>query len=94
MGDHWAQIAAVIVTWILAAVGTFIILKVLDATMGLRVSREAEMEGSTSVSMTKKVTSSSERLSESRPSPHPKEAIVKKVEAIIRHFKLDDVKEP
>ena len=39
------QIAAVIVTWILAAVGTFIILKVLDATMGLRVSREAEMEG-------------------------------------------------
>jgi len=40
-----AQIAAVIVTWILAAVGTFIILKVLDATMGLRVSREAEMEG-------------------------------------------------
>ena len=40
-----AQIVAVIVTWILAAVGTFIILKVLDATMGLRVSREAEMEG-------------------------------------------------
>jgi Amt family ammonium transporter len=39
------QIAAVIATWILAAVGTFIILKVLDATMGLRVSREAEMEG-------------------------------------------------
>ena len=44
-GDHVAQIAAVIVTWILAAVGTFIILKVLDAAMGLRVSREAEMEG-------------------------------------------------
>jgi len=39
------QIVAVISTWILAAVGTFIILKVLDATMGLRVSREAEMEG-------------------------------------------------
>ncbi len=39
------QIAAVICTWILAAAGTFIILKVLDATMGLRVSREAEMEG-------------------------------------------------
>ena len=46
--DGWvirAQIVAVIATWILAAVGTFIILKVLDATMGLRVSREAEMEG-------------------------------------------------
>jgi Amt family ammonium transporter len=40
-----AQIVAVIFTWILAAVGTFIILKVLDAVMGLRVSREAEMEG-------------------------------------------------
>ena len=40
-----AQIVAVIITWILAAVGTFIILKVLDATMGLRVSREAEIEG-------------------------------------------------
>jgi Amt family ammonium transporter len=39
------QIAAVIATWILAAVGTFIILKVLDAVMGLRVSREAEIEG-------------------------------------------------
>ncbi len=40
-----AQIAAVIATWILAAVGTFVILKVLDAVMGLRVSREAEIEG-------------------------------------------------
>jgi Amt family ammonium transporter len=39
------QIVAVVITWILAAIGTFIILKVLDATMGLRVSREAEMEG-------------------------------------------------
>jgi ammonium transporter, Amt family len=26
-------------------VGTFVILKVLDAVMGLRVSREAEIEG-------------------------------------------------
>jgi len=40
-----AQVVAVLGTWILAAVGTFIILKVLDAVMGLRVSREAEMEG-------------------------------------------------
>lgn len=39
------QIVAVVITWILAAVGTFIILKILDAVMGLRVSREAEMEG-------------------------------------------------
>ena len=40
-----AQIVAVAVTWVLAIVGTFIILKVLDALMGLRVSREAEIEG-------------------------------------------------
>jgi ammonium transporter, Amt family len=39
------QIVAVVITWILAAAGTFIILKVLDALMGLRVSREAEIEG-------------------------------------------------
>ena len=31
--------------WGLAIVGTFVILKVLDAAMGLRVSREAEIEG-------------------------------------------------
>jgi Amt family ammonium transporter len=40
-----AQIVAVIATWLLAAVGTFVILKALDAIMGLRVSREAEIEG-------------------------------------------------
>jgi Amt family ammonium transporter len=40
-----AQLIAVAVTWALAIVGTFVILKVLDAVMGLRVSREAEIEG-------------------------------------------------
>ena len=40
-----AQILAVVVSWILAAVATFVLLKVLDATMGLRVSREEEVEG-------------------------------------------------
>ena len=40
-----AQIIAVLITWGLALVGTFILLKVLDAVMGLRVSREAEIEG-------------------------------------------------
>jgi ammonium transporter, Amt family len=39
------QIVAVVATWVLAAVGTFIILKLVDAVMGLRVSRDAEMEG-------------------------------------------------
>ena len=45
-GQVWkAQLVAVAVTWVLAIVGTFILLKVLDAVMGLRVSREAEIEG-------------------------------------------------
>ncbi len=33
------------VTWVLAIVGTFIILKVLDATMGLRVTQQEEIQG-------------------------------------------------
>jgi Amt family ammonium transporter len=39
------QIAAVIVTWIFAIVATLIILKVVDLTMGLRVSQEGEVQG-------------------------------------------------
>jgi ammonium transporter, Amt family len=40
-----AQILAVLITWALAIAATFIILKVLDATIGLRVSRAEEIEG-------------------------------------------------
>lgn len=40
-----AQVIATGMTWILAAVVTFVILKVLDLTMGLRVSQAAEVEG-------------------------------------------------
>jgi Amt family ammonium transporter len=39
------QVAAIVITWILAAVVTFIMLKVLDLTMGLRVSEEDETTG-------------------------------------------------
>jgi Amt family ammonium transporter len=39
------QLVAVVVTWALAAVATFIILKALDATMGLRVKRDEELQG-------------------------------------------------
>ena len=39
------QILAVVVTWVFAAVVTFVLLKVLDATMGLRVSLEEEQMG-------------------------------------------------
>jgi ammonium transporter, Amt family len=40
-----AQLIAVAITWVLAIVATYVILKVLDAVMGLRVSRTAEIEG-------------------------------------------------
>lgn len=40
-----AQVIAVLATWVLAFVGTTIILKVLGATMGLRVSQEEEIQG-------------------------------------------------
>jgi Amt family ammonium transporter len=39
------QIAATAVSWVLAIAATFIILKLLDATMGLRVSPQQEIEG-------------------------------------------------
>jgi Amt family ammonium transporter len=40
-----AQIIATIATWALAGAATFVILKVLDLTMGLRVSRDEELQG-------------------------------------------------
>jgi Amt family ammonium transporter len=39
------QIAVVLVAWGMAIVGTFVLLKLLDAAMGLRVTHEAEVEG-------------------------------------------------
>jgi Amt family ammonium transporter len=39
------QLVAVAMTWVLAAVVTFILLKVLDATMGLRVTSDEELKG-------------------------------------------------
>lgn len=45
MGVLPAQIIAVLITWALAITATFVILKILDATIGLRVSRQAEIEG-------------------------------------------------
>ena len=39
------QIIATIITWVFAIVVTFILLKVIDATMGLRVSEADEIEG-------------------------------------------------
>jgi Amt family ammonium transporter len=40
-----AQVVATLATWVLAIVATFIILKVLDLTMGLRVRQQQEIQG-------------------------------------------------
>src|SRR5439155_1318611 len=39
------QFLGVVIAWALAAVGTLIILKIVDATVGLRVSEEHEIQG-------------------------------------------------
>ncbi len=39
------QIVAVAITWIFAALMTFVLLKILDVTMGLRVTQEEEIQG-------------------------------------------------
>ena len=44
-GQLWIQIVAVVATYVLAIVGTAIILKVVDALVGLRVSDEDEVAG-------------------------------------------------
>jgi Amt family ammonium transporter len=44
-GQLWKQIVAVLVTWVLALVGTYVILKVVDALVGLRVDEESEVAG-------------------------------------------------
>ena len=40
-----AQIIATLVTWFVAAAATFVLLKILDAVMGLRVSKTEEIQG-------------------------------------------------
>jgi Amt family ammonium transporter len=39
------QATGVLIAWILAAVGTLVLLKVVDLTVGLRVKEEAEVQG-------------------------------------------------
>ena len=39
------QTAGVLISWALAAIGTYLILKVVDATIGLRISPEEEIMG-------------------------------------------------
>jgi Amt family ammonium transporter len=44
-GQLVLQLAGVVATWVLAAVVTYVVLKLLDALMGLRVTEEEEVEG-------------------------------------------------
>ncbi len=44
-GQVGVQVVAVLASWVLAFAGTFVILKILDATMGLRVSEDDELAG-------------------------------------------------
>lgn len=39
------QLVAVVITWVFAGAVTFVLLKILDATMGLRVKRDHELQG-------------------------------------------------
>lgn len=39
------QLVGIAIAWVLSAVGTFVLLKLVDLTMGLRVSVEDEEEG-------------------------------------------------
>ena len=46
---HWGQlvnqVAGVAIAWVLSAVGTLVLLFLVDKTIGLRVSAEEESEG-------------------------------------------------
>ena len=45
-GFRWAnQLVGIAFAWIFALVGTFVILKIVDRTLGVRVSEEQEVEG-------------------------------------------------
>jgi Amt family ammonium transporter len=44
-GQVGIQAVGVVATWVFSFVGTFIIVKVIDATVGLRVSKEDEIMG-------------------------------------------------
>jgi Amt family ammonium transporter len=44
-GQVVTQLLATVLTYLIAGVGTFVILKVLDLTIGLRVKPEQELQG-------------------------------------------------
>jgi Amt family ammonium transporter len=44
-GQILNQLVGVVIAWVLAAVGTLAILKIVDLVIGLRVSEDQEMQG-------------------------------------------------
>ncbi|ABA22567.1 ammonium transporter [Trichormus variabilis ATCC 29413] len=44
-GELGVELAAIVIAYVIAAVGTWIILKIIDASVGLRVKEEAEYQG-------------------------------------------------
>ncbi|WP_416212285.1 ammonium transporter [Nostoc sp. DedSLP03] len=45
LGELGVELVAIVVAYVIAGIGTWIILKVIDATVGLRVKEEAELQG-------------------------------------------------
>ena len=44
-GQIWNQVIGCAIAWVLAIVGTLVILKICDALIGLRVTEQQEIEG-------------------------------------------------
>jgi Amt family ammonium transporter len=44
-GQIWNQAAGVAIAWVLAIIGTYLILKICDRLIGLRISKEEELQG-------------------------------------------------
>jgi ammonium transporter, Amt family len=44
-GQVWNQLIAVAVSWVLGIVGTWVILKICDAVVGVRVTAQDEIDG-------------------------------------------------
>jgi ammonium transporter, Amt family len=49
LDGHWGQVGnqavGILIAWVIALVGTFVILKIVDVTTGVRVSEEEEIQG-------------------------------------------------
>ena len=85
-GQVLNQVIGCAIAWVLAIVGTLVILKICDVTVGVRVTKEQEIEG-LDLSMHGEEGYIFESVA-ALAIPH-----MKKIEAIIQPFKLDEVKE-